>query len=61
MRPTQLDGGIGFNCTVDGMTGELSCWGDNTFGQLGDGTTDPHYDPVVIPDLGGVVAEFDAR
>lgn len=30
------------------------CWGDNSAGELGDGTTDEHLTPVQVPNLNGV-------
>lgn len=32
--------------------GVVSCWGNNEFGQLGDGTTIRHGDPTVVQDMG---------
>jgi alpha-tubulin suppressor-like RCC1 family protein len=29
--------------------GEVHCWGDNTWGQLGDGTTDNALVPIAVP------------
>lgn len=36
---------------ICGLTreGELYCWGDNDFGQLGDGTREPRAAPVRVP------------
>ena len=34
--------------------GQVSTWGDNTFGQLGDGSTTDHLTPKLIPSLSGV-------
>jgi alpha-tubulin suppressor-like RCC1 family protein len=33
----------------------LRCWGDNTFGEIGDGTNLPRYAPVPVSDLAGRV------
>lgn len=37
-----------------GANGSLWAWGDNTYGQLGNGTTTPSYSPVQVPGLTGV-------
>jgi alpha-tubulin suppressor-like RCC1 family protein len=42
-----ISAGVQDSCAIDGA-GALSCWGTNTFGQLGDGTTSDHAVPVVV-------------
>ena len=41
-------------------TGDLYCWGDNTFGQLGDGTTAPRTNVVQVTAPGGPVLSASA-
>lgn len=38
------------------QTGAIQCWGSNTAGQLGDGTTDEHLTPKAVIGLTGVAA-----
>ena len=38
----------------------VKCWGSNTFGKLGDGTTDHRYAPVDVEGIGGGVAAITA-
>ncbi len=40
---------------VANVDGQVLCWGDNTDGQLGDGTTDDRAAPTVVPALQDVV------
>src|SRR5690242_9313111 len=37
-------------------TGVVKCWGDNSEGELGDGTFDAHDAAVAVPGLAGVTA-----
>jgi Regulator of chromosome condensation (RCC1) repeat len=41
-------------CAVS-RAGGLACWGLNTDGELGDGTTLPHFEPTPVDGLSGVV------
>jgi alpha-tubulin suppressor-like RCC1 family protein len=38
------------------LDGTVWSWGDNTYGELGDGTNDYQYSPILIPGLTGVTA-----
>lgn len=48
--PVQIDGGAQHVCMV-GAAGLASCWGNNDFGQLGDGTTTSSNLPVRVAKL----------
>ncbi|MBM4413841.1 MAG: hypothetical protein FJ040_10430, partial [Chloroflexi bacterium] len=50
------DIGVGedFACTLTN-TGDIYCWGDNTYGQLGDGSTTDRLYPVSVTGLTGAV------
>ena len=52
----QIRGGLRHSCAVI-ADGSVKCWGDNSFGQLGDGTTTRQLNPEVVVGLGtGVVS-----
>ena len=58
--PQQLSVGAHHVCAVSGMTstpaaGKLYCWGDNQYGQLGDGTTTDRNVPTLVADNGQFV------
>lgn len=36
--------------------GTLLSWGDNTYGQLGNGSNSPYFSPQRVPNLGGITA-----
>ena len=48
-------GGVGFDLALL-STGTVEAWGDNRFGQLGDGTTTSSDVPVAVTGLSGVIA-----
>jgi alpha-tubulin suppressor-like RCC1 family protein len=52
---TAIDAGSSHTCArlVDG---KAMCWGNNQYGQLGDGTTDPHSTPGDVVGLSNVTA-----
>ena len=54
-----VDAGEAFTCAQT-FSGNLHCWGRNTEGQLGNGSTVSSSTPVAVAGLGGVVESFSA-
>ena len=48
LRLSAIGLGTSHSCGLDGSTGALYCWGNNTHGQLGDGTTVSKTAPVQV-------------
>lgn len=55
-QQARISAGDGHTCAVIGTTSTVWCWGDNTFGQLGNGTTTSSTTPVKVVGLSGVIA-----
>ena len=51
--PLQLRCGYKHTCAIL-PDGAVKCWGDNDYGQLGDGTTTSRATPTVVPGLSSV-------
>jgi alpha-tubulin suppressor-like RCC1 family protein len=54
-----ISAGGNHTCAVK-TDGTLWCWGDNGYGQVGDGTLDTRPVPTPVPTLGGNVAQVSA-
>ena len=54
---TALAAGYSHACALlhGGTSGTVQCWGDNSSGQLGDGTTTSRTSPAPVPGLTGVI------
>ncbi len=52
---TQVSAGHEFSCAVS-VAHFVRCWGDNNYGELGDGTTADSSKPVVVKNISNVVA-----
>jgi alpha-tubulin suppressor-like RCC1 family protein len=51
----RLAAGQRHNCAVLN-DGTVQCWGQNTYGQLGDGTTTTRLSPVAVANLSGIIS-----
>src|SRR5438445_7975940 len=51
---TAIAGGGSHTCAI--TDGALRCWGNNGYGQLGDGTTSDHSTPQIVAGLASGVA-----
>jgi alpha-tubulin suppressor-like RCC1 family protein len=54
---TSIAVGSDYACAV--VSGSVMCWGSNTYGQLGDGTTTLRYSPVSVNGIAGTVTQVD--
>lgn len=55
----QISAGGAHTCAVTD-TGELYCWGDNRYGQVGDGTTANRLSPTQVPNLAEAIITVTA-
>ncbi len=54
-----ISAGWGYGCAVT-STGSAKCWGENSFGQLGDGTRTDRWKPVAVTGLMSGVSSISA-
>lgn len=55
---TGLEAGDSYNCVI--ADGSLYCWGNNIYGQLGDGTTFERLTPRAVTGIAGAVTQVSA-
>lgn len=55
---SQIDAGDYFSCAIH--NGAAKCWGQNLYGQLGDGTTNTSFTPLTVPALSSGVQWISA-
>lgn len=55
----KVSAGMSHSCALT-YDGHVKCWGDNTYGQVGDGSTYRQLTPVETIGLGGVVSQLAA-
>jgi len=53
--PAQVDAGDEFSVALWCSDGHVTAWGNNPYGQLGNGTTTGSEEPVLVSDLSDVV------
>lgn len=57
---SQIAAGEYHTCAIESGTKKVYCWGNNSYGQLGDNTTTPSSTPVATLGVGGAAAmDFD--